>query len=67
MLAYRLKYVQTAIATKTIAAIQRDKSLILVFLAMNPILSPTSYARGGHLLRFVLPEPKTLEDRTAPV
>ena len=41
LLAYRLKYVHAASANKTIVAIQRDESLIPVFLAMNHILSPT--------------------------
>ncbi len=38
LVAYRLKYVHAAIANKTIVAIQRDQSLMPVFLAMNHIL-----------------------------
>jgi hypothetical protein len=49
-LAYRLKYIHAAIANKTIIAIQRDESLIPVFLAMNHILSPTSRQCGTVLL-----------------
>ena len=45
-LAYRLKYIHAASANKTIIAIQRDESLIPVFLAMNHILSPTSRLCG---------------------
>ncbi|MGA9801726.1 MAG: hypothetical protein WBQ46_00615 [Terriglobales bacterium] len=40
-LAYRLKYIHTASANKTIVTIQRDEPLISVFLAIRHILSPT--------------------------
>jgi hypothetical protein len=35
LMAYFLKYIHTASANKTIVAIQRDESLIPVFLAMG--------------------------------
>jgi len=34
-MAYLLKYIHTASANKTMVTIQRDESLIPVFLAMN--------------------------------
>jgi len=37
--AYLLKYIQAVSANKTIVTIQRDESLIPVFLAMSGILS----------------------------
>ena len=40
--AYLLKYIHAVSANKTIATIQRDESLISVFLAMGPILDSTS-------------------------
>jgi hypothetical protein len=40
-LAYRLKYIHTASANKTIVTIQRDEPLIPVFFAIRHILSPT--------------------------
>jgi len=45
-LAYRLKYIHTASANKTIVTIQRDEPLISVFFAMRHILSPTSRICG---------------------
>jgi hypothetical protein len=39
-LAYRLKYIHTASANKTIATIQRDEPLISVFLAIKAYSKP---------------------------
>jgi len=63
--AYRLKYIHAAIANKTIIAIQRDESLIPVFLAMNHILSPTSRLRATIPTRGTdgFPLPHAQQDR----
>ena len=45
-LAYRLKYIHTASANKTIVTIQRDEPLISVFFAITHILSPASRICG---------------------
>jgi hypothetical protein len=52
--AYRLKYVHAASANKTIVAIQRDESLIPVFLATNHILSPTLHHESAELWTVLL-------------
>lgn len=47
MLAYLLKYIQTASASSTTVTIQRDESLIPVFLDMSGILSAKAVRKKG--------------------
>jgi hypothetical protein len=63
-LVYR-KYIQAATASKMIAKIQRDESLIPVFLAIGPNLKPKIEQKGKRRLHGRTVPVNTLSARSA--